>query len=58
VLLDLQLDAPPDRAEIRRRFGDVADRVCAYFPGTSTPPDQVGALAGALKAEQFRIPTR
>jgi probable F420-dependent oxidoreductase len=40
--------------EIRRRFGDVADRVCAYFPGYAAPTDQVGALASALKAEQIR----
>ena len=37
-------------AEIVRRFGDVADRVCAYFPGYDAPLDQVTALAGALHA--------
>jgi probable F420-dependent oxidoreductase len=36
--------------EIHRRFGDVADRVCAYFPGYDVPLDQVGALAIALHA--------
>ena len=36
-------------AEIRRRFGDVAERVCAYFPGYDAPPDQVSALADALR---------
>jgi probable F420-dependent oxidoreductase len=36
-------------AEIRRRFGGVAQRVCAYFPGYDAPLDQVGALAGALR---------
>lgn len=35
-------------AEITRRFGDVADRVCAYFPGYDAPLDQVRALATAL----------
>jgi probable F420-dependent oxidoreductase len=35
-------------AEITRRFGDVADRVCAYFPGYDAPLDQVVALAAAL----------
>jgi probable F420-dependent oxidoreductase len=36
-------------AEIGRRFGDVADRVCAYFPGYDAPLDQVAALADALR---------
>jgi len=36
-------------AEILRRFGDVADRVCAYFPGSDPPPDQVRRLAAALR---------
>ena len=35
-------------AELRRRFGDVADRVCAYFPGSDPSTDQVGRLAAAL----------
>jgi len=35
-------------AEIRRRFGDVADRVCAYFPGSDPPATQVRRLADAL----------
>ena len=37
-------------AEIRRRFGSTADRVCAYFPGYDAPLDQVGDLAAALHA--------
>lgn len=36
-------------AEIRRRFGDVADRVCAYFPGYDAPLDQIADLAVALR---------
>lgn len=36
--------------EIRRRFGDVADRVCAYFPGYDPPLEQIGALGAALGA--------
>ena len=36
-------------AEIARRFGDVADRVCAYFPGYDAPLDQVRALGEALR---------
>ncbi|CAB4690442.1 MAG: TIGR03617 family F420-dependent LLM class oxidoreductase [Actinobacteria bacterium] len=35
-------------AEIQRRFGDVAERVCAYFPGYAPPLDQINALATAL----------
>jgi probable F420-dependent oxidoreductase len=35
-------------AELTRRFGDVADRVCAYFPGHRPPAAQVAALADAL----------
>lgn len=34
--------------EIGRRFGDVADRVCGYFPGYDAPPDQVRDLVAAL----------
>ncbi|MBF6436702.1 hypothetical protein [Nocardia cyriacigeorgica] len=34
--------------EIIRRFGDVADRVCCYFPGYDPPVDQIRALAEAL----------
>ncbi|WP_300527400.1 LLM class flavin-dependent oxidoreductase [uncultured Nocardioides sp.] len=37
-------------AEIRRRFGDVADRVCAYFPGTQHPTGTIRALAEALRS--------
>ena len=36
-------------AEIGRRFGDVADRVCCYFPGYDAPLDQVADLAAALR---------
>lgn len=36
-------------AEIRRRFGDVAERVCCYFPGYDAPAEQIGALAAALR---------
>ncbi|MBM9458358.1 TIGR03617 family F420-dependent LLM class oxidoreductase [Nocardioides sp. zg-536] len=35
-------------AELLRRFGAFADRVCCYFPGYHAPPDQVAALAVAL----------
>jgi probable F420-dependent oxidoreductase len=37
-------------AEIRRRFGDVAGRVCAYVPGYDAPLDQVAELADALRS--------
>jgi probable F420-dependent oxidoreductase len=36
-------------AEMKRRFGDVAERVCAYFPGYDAPLDQISALASSLK---------
>lgn len=35
-------------AELGRRFGDIAERVCCYFPGYDAPLDQVGALRAAL----------
>ena len=35
-------------AELGRRFADVADRVCCYFPGYDVPLDHVAALAAAL----------
>ncbi|SDE18261.1 TIGR03617 family F420-dependent LLM class oxidoreductase [Nocardioides lianchengensis] len=41
-------------AELGRRFGAVADRVCCYFPGYDAPLDQVGALAAALRPEGAR----
>lgn len=35
-------------AELGRRFGDLTDRVCCYFPGYTAPLDQVRELAQAL----------
>lgn len=35
-------------AEIKARFGDVAERVCAYFPGTTHPEKTIAALADEL----------
>jgi probable F420-dependent oxidoreductase len=35
-------------AELRRRFGDVAERVCVYFPGSDPGADLVGRLVTAL----------
>jgi probable F420-dependent oxidoreductase len=35
-------------AELRRRFGDVADRVCVYFPGTTVPPADLAELVTRL----------
>lgn len=37
-------------AEIGRRFGDVAQRVCCYFPGSRPSAEQLGALVAALRA--------
>jgi probable F420-dependent oxidoreductase len=36
-------------AEIHHRFGDVAERVCAYFPGYDAPLDQITDLGAALR---------
>jgi len=36
-------------AEIKARFGDVADRICAYFPGSTHPSETIRALATALR---------
>ena len=36
-------------AEIKRRFGDIADRICAYFPGSTHPAATISALAEALR---------
>ncbi len=36
-------------AELGRRFGDLAGRVCAYFPGYDPPLAQVADLAAALR---------
>lgn len=38
-------------AEIQHRFGAVADRVCAYFPGYEPPLDQIRDLASALASD-------
>ena len=35
-------------AELERRFGDVAHRVCAYFPGYDPGVEQIASLARAL----------
>jgi probable F420-dependent oxidoreductase len=37
-------------AEIKARFGDVADRICAYFPGSTHPRETIRSLADALHA--------
>ena len=36
-------------AEIKRRFGAIADRICAYFPGSTHPASTISALAEALR---------
>ena len=35
--------------EIRRRFGDVADRVCVYFPGTRVRAELLRELVTRLR---------
>ena len=34
--------------ELLRRFGDVAERVCAYFPGHDPGTEQIASLAETL----------
>lgn len=50
MLATLAVRGTPEECatEIERRFGDVAERVCAYFPGYDPGPDQVRDLAAAL----------
>ncbi len=36
--------------QIKDRFGDVADRICAYFPGSDHPAGTIRALAEALRS--------
>jgi len=36
--------------ELVRRFGDLADRVCCYFPGYDARTDDIAALATALQS--------
>ena len=50
MLATLAVRGTPEEcaAEIGRRFGDVAERVCCYFPGYDAPLDQVRDLAAAL----------
>jgi probable F420-dependent oxidoreductase len=51
MLTTLAVRGTPEEcaAELRRRFGDVAERVCAYFPGYAAAPDQIADLAVALR---------
>ncbi len=50
MLATLAVRGTPEECavEIRRRFGDVAERVCAYFPGYDVSLDHVRDLAAAL----------
>jgi alkanesulfonate monooxygenase SsuD/methylene tetrahydromethanopterin reductase-like flavin-dependent oxidoreductase (luciferase family) len=34
--------------ELARRFGEVAERVCAYFPGHDPGTEQIASLARSL----------
>ncbi|WP_460712125.1 TIGR03617 family F420-dependent LLM class oxidoreductase [Nocardioides dilutus] len=40
-------------AELLRRFGDLTDRVCCYFPGYDVPLDQVSALGAGLAGRRL-----
>jgi alkanesulfonate monooxygenase SsuD/methylene tetrahydromethanopterin reductase-like flavin-dependent oxidoreductase (luciferase family) len=46
----LAVRGTPDEcaAGLKRRFGDLADRVCCYFPGYDAPLADIAALAAAL----------
>jgi alkanesulfonate monooxygenase SsuD/methylene tetrahydromethanopterin reductase-like flavin-dependent oxidoreductase (luciferase family) len=50
MLATLAVRGTPEEcaAEIKLRFGDVADRVCCYFPGYDAPTEQIAELAAAL----------
>ena len=37
-------------AELLRRFGDLTDRVCCYFPGYDAGSANISALAAALRS--------
>ena len=52
LLTTLAVQGTPEEcaAEILRRFGDVAHRVCVYFPGYDVPSADIRALAAALHA--------
>ena len=52
LLTTLAVRGTPEEcaAEILRRFGDVAQRVCVYFPGYQVPDADIRALASALHA--------
>lgn len=52
MLTTLAVRGTPEEcaAEIASRFGDVACRVCAYFPGYKAPAEQISALAKGLHA--------
>lgn len=51
LLTTLAVRGTPEEcaAEILRRFGDVAQRVCVYFPGYDVPDADIRALAAALQ---------
>ena len=51
MLATLAVTGTPEECaeEIRRRFGDVAERICVYFPGSDPPAAQIGRLAPGLR---------
>jgi probable F420-dependent oxidoreductase len=50
MLTTLAVRGTPEEcaAEVRRRFGDVAERVCCYFPGSRPSADALSRLVAAL----------
>ena len=51
MLATLAVRGSPEEcaAEIERRFGDVAERVCCYFPGYDAAPEHIRDLASTLR---------
>ena len=51
MLATLAVTGTPEECaeEIRRRFGDVAERICVYFPGSDPPAAEIGRLASGLR---------
>lgn len=50
MLATLAVTGTPEEcaAEIHRRFGEVSERICVYFPGSDPPAAEIGRLADAL----------
>ncbi|MCW2798469.1 TIGR03617 family F420-dependent LLM class oxidoreductase [Nocardioides sp.] len=58
LLLRLAVVGTPEECaeQLNKRFGNVTDRVCCYFPGYDPPLDQIRALVTATRASSARAP--